>query len=230
MTARAPRRPCTARRWISIASASDSAARSPTWRYGATIRRPRVRVLVEEHERPPRPVDDEACSSSSTSRPRVQKTHPLRSSAAGCTRAATVPRAAYPGASPTLAEPAACSGRSRTIPNRVATIDADDDPERARASLRRGRARSSRRCPLISVSGSMITLMSVSTRRTSFCRCEITDSFVDFERLDDLLVVVEQVPDRARRRRRCRRSRPRDPRAGSAARGARARAGSSAPA
>ena len=31
---------------------------------------------------------------------------------------------------------------------------------------------------VISVSGSIVTLMSVSSRRTSFWRCEITDSFV----------------------------------------------------
>ena len=49
--------------------------------------------------------------------------------------------------------------------------------------------------PEISVSGSSTTLKIVRIRRTSFWRCEITDSFVVLERLDDLLVVVEQVPD-----------------------------------
>ena len=33
--------------------------------------------------------------------------------------------------------------------------------------------------PEISVSGSTMTLKMVSTRSTSFCRCEMTDSFVD---------------------------------------------------
>ena len=40
-----------------------------------------------------------------------------------------------------------------------------------------------------------MALKTVSTRRTSFWRCEITDSFVRLEPFDDLLVVVQEVPD-----------------------------------
>ena len=49
--------------------------------------------------------------------------------------------------------------------------------------------------PVISVSGSSTTEKTVRIRSTSFWRWEITDSFVVLERLDDLLVVVEDVPD-----------------------------------
>ena len=47
----------------------------------------------------------------------------------------------------------------------------------------------------MSVSGSTMTLNAVSTRKVSFSRWQRTASFVDLERLDDLLEVLEHVPD-----------------------------------